>query len=99
MLLLVNTLHESLVFSLFDYNDHRPDTELGTANFELAKLLEDSTQEGINSTILKDGKDRGLLRYDISYYPVLKPAMVDGKEELPETSMLSIDLVIIIAQF
>jgi Ca2+-dependent lipid-binding protein len=72
---------------------------LGTVNFELAKLLEDSTQEGTNSTILKDGKDRGSLRYDISYYPVLKPTIVDGKEELPETSMLSTDLVAIIIQF
>lgn len=76
-----------MVFSLFDYNDHRADTELGSANFELAKLLEDSKLEGINDLILKDGKDRGTLRYDVAYYPVLKPTLVDGKEEMPETSM------------
>lgn len=89
LLILVCSLQESLVLNLFDYNDHRPDTELGSVNFELAKLLDDSKQEGINDIVLKDGKDRGTLRYDIAYYPVLKPTMVDGKEELPETSMLS----------
>lgn len=83
---MVNSLQEPLVLSLFDYNDHRTDTELGAATFDLSKLLEDATQEGINSTVLKDGKDRGELRYDVSYYPVLKPVLVDGKEEIPETS-------------
>jgi Ca2+-dependent lipid-binding protein len=86
---LVNTLHETLTFNVLDYNEHRADTDLGAATFELTKLLDDSTHEGVNSTILKDGKDRGELRYDISYYPVLKAAKVDGKEELPETSMPS----------
>lgn len=86
VLVLVNNLQESLVLSLLDYNDHRPDTELGGSTFELAKLLDDASQEGVSSTILKDGKDRGELRYDVSYYPVLKAAVVDGKEELPETS-------------
>lgn len=87
MLVLINNLQESLVLSLLDYNDHRADTELGAATFDLAKLLDDATHEGINSTLLKDGKDRGELRYDVSYYPVLKPTMVEGKEELPQTSM------------
>lgn len=85
---MINSLQESLVLSLWDYNDHRPDTELGAATFELARLLDDATHEGINSNILKDGKERGTLRYDVSFYPVLKPTMVDGKDELPETSKL-----------
>lgn len=87
LFILVNSIQESLILDLFDFNDHRADTELGAATFELARLQEDATQEGINSTIFKDGKDRGELRYDVSYYPVLKPTMVDGKEEMPETSM------------
>ena len=85
---MVNSLQESLVLNLWDYNDHRPDTELGAATFELAQLLDDATHEGISSIILKDGKERGTLSYDVSFYPVLKPTMVDGKEELPETSKL-----------
>lgn len=83
---MINSLQESLVLSVLDYNDHRPDTELGAATFELGQLLDDATQEGINSTIMKDGKDRGTLRYDVSYYPVLKPVMIEGKEEVPDTS-------------
>ena len=87
ILLLVNTLQESLILDLMDYNDHRADSHLGFAQFELGKLLNDSTQEGISSTIFKDGKDRGQLQYDVSYYPVLQPTVIDGKEDLPETSM------------
>ncbi|KAG6883467.1 hypothetical protein C0992_008676, partial [Termitomyces sp. T32_za158] len=56
---------------------------MGSTSFELSKLLEDATQEDIHSLILKDGKDRGELKYDVSYYPVLEAA--EG-EELPDTS-------------
>lgn len=83
--LLVNNLNESLVLTVWDYNDHRKNTELGAATFELAGLLEDATQEGQEKPILKDGKERGDLRFDVSYYPVLKPEIVDGNEVLPET--------------
>ena len=75
-----------MVLSLFDYNEHRPDTELGTLSFDLAKLAEDASQEDLIANFLKDGKDKGELRYDVSFYPVLKPTVVEGKEELPETS-------------
>lgn len=87
---MVNSLQESLTLNLLDYNDHRADTDIGAATFELAQLLDDATREGVNSNILKDGKERGNLRYDVSFYPVLKPTLVDGKEELPETSMLTL---------
>ncbi|EGO02737.1 hypothetical protein SERLA73DRAFT_165692 [Serpula lacrymans var. lacrymans S7.3] len=85
--LLINSLQESLVLSLFDYNGHRKDTHIGAATFELQKLLEDATQEGLELSVLKDGKDRGMVRFDVSYYPVLKPEVVDGKEQLPETKV------------
>jgi hypothetical protein len=85
--ILVNSLQEQLILSLFDYNEHRKDTPLGTAAFEMNKLLEDATQEGIQLPILKDGKDRGHIRLNASYYPVLKPEVVGGKEQLPNTSL------------
>ncbi|KAH9949508.1 tricalbin [Amylocystis lapponica] len=67
--LLVNSLTESLVMSLLDYNEHRKDTEL-------------------ESAILKDGKERGTLRYDVSFYPVLKAeAGQGGIEEIPDTKV------------
>ncbi|KAJ6604267.1 C2 domain-containing protein [Mycena vulgaris] len=78
--ILVNSLNESLIFSLYDYNDHRKNALLSSTSFELAQLQEDATREGIETALLKDGKERGILRYDVSYYPVIKPE--EGKEEL-----------------
>ncbi|KAJ8517020.1 hypothetical protein ONZ45_g5719 [Pleurotus djamor] len=78
--LLVQTLAETLCLNVYDYNDHRRDTMLGTASFDMTKLIEDATQEGLTSMILKDGKDRGELRYDVSFYPVLKPEEGDVGE-------------------
>jgi Ca2+-dependent lipid-binding protein len=64
---------------------------MGAASFDLSKLGEDGVQEGIESKVLKDGKERGDLRFDLSFYPVLKPQVIDGKEEeLPETSPYSL---------
>lgn len=61
---------------------------MGAASFDLSALGEDGVQEGIEARILKDGKDRGELRFDVSFYPVLKPQQIDGgkEEELPDTS-------------
>ncbi len=83
--LLVNSLAESLVLSVFDYNDHRKNSELGFATFDMAKLREDATWEGVEQSVLKDGKEKGLLRFDISFFPVLKPDLT-GTEPLPDSS-------------
>lgn len=75
------------MLTVFDYNDHRKDTELGAAVFDLSKLQEDATQDGIELPVLREGKDKGLLRFDVNFYPVLKPQVdQSGIEELPETS-------------
>ncbi|KAJ6574724.1 C2 domain-containing protein [Mycena capillaripes] len=89
--ILVNSLNESLILSLYDYNDHRKNALLSSTSFELAQLQEDATREGIEATLLKDGKERGTLRYDVSYYPVIKPE--EGKEE-PDTSVGIVRLTI-----
>ncbi|KAL7422727.1 Tricalbin-2 [Cryptotrichosporon argae] len=86
--ILINTLADVLNLSLYDYNDHRPDNLLGAVTHELATLGEDAEQEGIVGKIIGGGKDRGELRYDLSYFPVLQPAKAaDGTlEPLPETA-------------
>lgn len=86
--LLVNSLQESLILNVMDYNDHRKNTLIGTAAFDLSKLLEDASQEAVERPILKDGKDKGMLRFDVNFYPVLKPTVGPSGvvEELPETS-------------
>jgi Ca2+-dependent lipid-binding protein len=88
--ILVNSLQDSLVLNLLDYNDHRKDTPLGAATFELQKLLEDATQEGLELPVLKDGKDKGMIRLNVNYFPVLKPESVNGKDNLPQTSAFTI---------
>ncbi|TFY64762.1 hypothetical protein EVG20_g5845 [Dentipellis fragilis] len=93
--LLVNNLTDNLILSVYDYNEHRKDTELGASTFELSKLVEDATQENLEIPILKDGKDRGELRFDVTYYPVLKPEMnASGVEELPESRVGIVRLVV-----
>lgn len=83
--ILVNTLSEALNLTVYDFNDHRKDAELGFASFDLAKLREDSTFEGIEAPVLKDGKEKGVLRFDVSYFPVLKPEP-NSTDPLPDTS-------------
>ncbi|KAG8991094.1 hypothetical protein FRB90_001468, partial [Tulasnella sp. 427] len=81
-------LNEVLTLSVMDHNEHRKDTSLGQVNFELSSILEDATQEGIVKEIMRDGKERGQLQFDLSYFPVIKPAVVDGKPEpLPESNV------------
>ncbi|KAF6766075.1 transmembrane protein [Ephemerocybe angulata] len=61
--------------------------------FELSKLEEDAVQEGIVSELLKEGKERGQLRYDVSYYPCIEPAS-EQAAEMPESSVGVVRLVI-----
>lgn len=63
--LVINSLTETLNFSILDHNEHRKDTELGSASFELSKLTEDASQEGLVSKVLKDGKEKGELKFDM----------------------------------
>ncbi|KAH6917432.1 transmembrane protein [Coprinopsis sp. MPI-PUGE-AT-0042] len=90
--ILINNLHERLVLDLFDYNEHRSDQKLGSTIFELSALEEDSVQEGVVGHLLKDGKDRGELRYDVSFFPVLSP---DESTEMAVDSSIGIVRLVI----
>ncbi|KAI0318989.1 tricalbin [Amylostereum chailletii] len=93
--LLVNNLAENINLTVLDYNEHRKDSELGAALFELNKLQEDSSQDGVEAPIFKDGKEKGLLRFDVSYFPVLQPEIDEsGVEELPESKVGIVRFVI-----
>ncbi|KAH9919105.1 tricalbin [Fomitopsis serialis] len=84
--LLVNNLTESLILSLMDYNDHRKDSEIGSAY---------STLEGLEAPILKDGKEKGSMRFDVTFHPVLKPEVDSGgKELLPMDTKVGIQVVV-----
>ncbi|KAF9568534.1 tricalbin [Agrocybe pediades] len=90
--LLVNSLKDVLTLSVYDFNDHRKNTLMGSATFDFAKLVEDATQEGLVSPLLKEGKERGELRYDVNYFPVLEAE--EGKEELQDSTVGIVRLVI-----
>ena len=85
--ILINTLADVLNLGLWDYNEHRPDNQLGAVTQELSTLGEDAEQEGLVGKIINGGKERGDLRYDLSYFPVLQPQKAaDGTiDPLPET--------------
>jgi Ca2+-dependent lipid-binding protein len=88
---LITSLADILAFSVFDYNEHRPDNLLGTVTQELAGLADDAEQESIVSRVIHGGKDRGELRYDLSYFPVLQPTKnPDGTIEPPQDSQTGI---------
>ena len=74
---------------MWDYNDHRANTDLGCATFDLKGLQQDATQENLELPVLKDGKERGTLRFDVNFFPVLKPEVdAGGVETVPDTSKL-----------
>lgn len=86
--ILLNNLNGLLTLSLMDYNDHRSDSKLGTATFDLQELEKDPDQSNLSTPVVLEGKDRGQLQYALSYYPVIKAEMdPDGKPiPLPETA-------------
>ena len=63
--LLINSLADIISMNVMDYNEHRKDSDLGTASFELSRLQEDASLEGLAAPIYKDGKERGELRFDV----------------------------------
>jgi Ca2+-dependent lipid-binding protein len=80
---LVNTLTDTLTLSLYDYNTNRADNLLGTVTHELSELADDAEQVGLVGTVLHGGKDRGELRYSLSYYPVLAPVKQEDGTVVP----------------
>ena len=65
--------------------------EIGSAALDMSKLQDDANQEDVDIKILKDGKERGEIRFDLSFFPVLKPSKTDAKEdELQDTSSVDI---------
>lgn len=84
---LLNSLNGMLTMSLMDYNEHRPDSNLGQAAFDLKELMEDPDQENLSTPVILDAKERGEVQYSLSYYPVVKQELGDDGQPkpLPET--------------
>lgn len=84
---LLNNLTGMLTLNVLDYNDHRPDSKLGAAAWELKELEIEPEQSNLSMPIMLEGKERGSLQFSLSYYPVIKPPIgPDGRPEpIPET--------------
>ncbi|KAI9511781.1 tricalbin [Russula earlei] len=93
--ILINNHTDNLVLTVMDYNELLKDTEIGASIFELSKLKEDATQDDLSLPVLKDGKQKGDLRFEVLYFPILKPKVNEsGVEELPESSVGIVRLTI-----
>lgn len=94
--ILLNNLNDALTMTIKDWNEHRPDSDLGVASFDLKSLADDGQQENVSSDIVYDGKPRGQLKFDAVYFPVLKESKLpDGTvEPIPETKSGVVRLVI-----
>ena len=86
--LLVNSLNDALSLDVIDYNDRRKDQAIGSAVFDLKSLNDDAEQEDLTAPVMLEGKQRGLVKVDLKFFPVMKPnKLADGTEEpLPESS-------------
>ena len=84
---LLNNLNGMLTMSVMDFNEHRPDSTLGQAAFDLKELMDDPEHENLSTPVILDAKERGEVQYSLSYYPVVKPEVgEDGQPKpLPET--------------
>jgi Ca2+-dependent lipid-binding protein len=83
--ILLNTVTDSLNMSVFDYNEHRTDSLLGTVKCDLSTLLEDSELQSQVGKIVHEGKDRGEVQYSLAFYPVVVPKQLpDGTVQDPE---------------
>ncbi|KAF9513783.1 hypothetical protein BS47DRAFT_1343789 [Hydnum rufescens UP504] len=89
LLLASSNLTETLNLIVLDHNDHLKDTEVGAASYELKRLLDDATDEGIVAKVNKDGKGRGEVSFNLSWFPVLTATKTaDGQlEPIPETKV------------
>lgn len=87
--LLLTSLNDMLILNLFDFNDHRKDSDIGVASFDLATLNENYVQSDPSAKVIYDGKERGLLDYNVQFYPVLTPTKDDEGNEIPPPDLPS----------
>lgn len=80
--ILLNSFNEPLMFNVFDYNEHRPDSSLGHASFDLKTLEQDAEQDGLTLPIIYNGSPRGTVVVNVAYYPCLtEKKLPDGTVE------------------
>ncbi|KAF2151631.1 tricalbin [Myriangium duriaei CBS 260.36] len=85
--IILTSLKDNLVISVFDYNEFRKDKELGQATFALDNLENDHEHENQQLEVIASGRNRGIVQADIRFFPVLEgEKLPDGTFEPPPES-------------
>lgn len=80
--ILLNTVADTLSLQVYDFNEHRADSLLGTVKCDLSTLLQDMERPNQIGKIEHEGKERGDVLYSLTFYPVLAPKQLeDGTVE------------------
>ncbi|TIC69617.1 hypothetical protein E3Q03_01245 [Wallemia mellicola] len=87
--LLLTNLNDMLIMNVMDFNDHRKDSDIGMASFDLATLNEERNSKDSNAKIIYDGKEHGLLDYGIHFFPVLEPSKDEEGNVIPPPDLPS----------
>lgn len=86
--LLVNSLQQNLNFELFDFSlEKKKGTLVASHTFDMNDLLQKDTYLDVKKEFKMAGKNKGLLNYDIRWFPVLTSSKVVNKEETQETEI------------
>lgn len=80
--IIISSLTDALTIGVYDFNDLRKDQELGIATFPLDKLETEHEHENLTLDIAYSGRNRGILRADVRFFPILEGRKLeDGTEE------------------
>ncbi|TFK25271.1 hypothetical protein FA15DRAFT_668641 [Coprinopsis marcescibilis] len=67
--LLLTKLEGKLNMHVYDFNERRQNLKIGSAVFDLSVLNGEPVQEGLSAPFMDGEKERGELRYGLTWYP------------------------------
>lgn len=87
--LLLTNLNDMLIMNVMDYNDHRKDSDIGLASFDLATLNEERVSHDSDAKVIYDGRQHGLLDYGVHFHPTLEATKDDEGNVVPPPDLPS----------
>ncbi|PGH08685.1 hypothetical protein AJ80_07806 [Polytolypa hystricis UAMH7299] len=80
---IINSFTDSLTMQVFDFNGFLKDKELGAANFPLEPLEKETEHENLTLEVLSSGRQRGVLKADVRFFPVMTGQKLENGEDEP----------------
>ncbi|TIB34356.1 hypothetical protein E3P86_02821 [Wallemia ichthyophaga] len=87
--LLLTNLNDMLIMNVLDYNDHRKDSDMGLASFDLATLNEERVCGDKNAKLIFDDKVHGMLDYAVHFFPTLEATRDEEGNVIPPPDLPS----------